>query len=404
LKIKLDGKHSFFPQYDEALSLICDSQAIIFPSLSSANEDVREFPITTLSPIRLFQQNVTAQVLAQPFVYDFCRRRVLHSVTVESNCILPDRITAATDLDADCGLWLLSVNSGLLGRQATGCRSLIRAKYSICDKKLTLISRYDIPDPEPCERKCKCDCDSDSSDSCHDNGFFDPCSCHHHHHHHNHLAPMPAPIPAPMPAPIDRCGNQIPGFEALVQISKNDFIIFAENTIIYVIIKDHVAHTYKVSLVVDGCLFDKKNYSKLRITTAFNTKKGIVFVPQFPERVSKSVFLINDKEIKKIKKEINGGKKCVNVDASILKICAKNDHHHLIANFCGIQALTVDSNNTLYGLSAWTYRYMAIANAIPLSWSNVDPSLIEIVNILPIDYDQDKAGTIITKPLIGELF
>lgn len=249
----------------------------------------------------------------QPFVYDFkCRKG--ECVKVITNSITYGRITDSTDIDNENFFWFLSLESK--------CDiSLIKAHYDICKRVISLVAKFTIPYPLcKCIKKCKC-----------------------------------------------------PNYEGLVQVSNDEFIIFADSTskktnygVCYVSIKNHIAKTYVVKIDLKGENITNCYYDSLKISTAFKTCDGIIFVPQHPENHHNCVFKLTNRGISLLRKQIEMRRSCLIVDACIekmfigveqLKECASNNNINKFMIYDGIEAMTVDNKKHLYGVSIWHIPY-----------------------------------------------
>ena len=87
-----------------------------------------------------------------------------------------------------------------------------------------------------------------------------------------------------------------------------------------------------------------------------------------------------------------------------------NFHYNNTSNddtfkYRGIQSITSDKCNRLYGINEWIYPYLVLQNEdttnIP---SDVPPDIIELLDeqVFPPNYDRSKAGVYVI-PLYGKL-
>lgn len=334
----------------EAISYITKQEAILIPSTTGSDNP------------------------PAPFVYDFDCRNKVSDLSLESNCISYYRLTDATDVDEDSYFWVLSVKCVKPNKPKCNCNhheeepepcpsnsciSLIKVHYDQCKKKLKFVVKYDVP---------------------------------------------------------ETCGNTCSNYEGLVQVSEDEFLLFADggnvrsdDGVLFVTIKNHVAYSYGVKLKVHGELLDTCDYDKLRISTAFRTKDGVIFVPQVLENNDENnkVFKIDNCQLKKLSKDAECHKKCLSVDVCTLHVClcVESSCDSLVDKYLiydGVEALTANNCGRLFGTSTWVYPFYILRNSNTQAPEGFDPKYVKIVDCIPNDYDVELYGYY-TKPVVGKL-
>ena len=242
-----------------------------------------------------------------PFVYNFKTKTRSSNVNIQTNGIYPYRITDATDMDECSNLWILSLNrfeEDPYNNEKTNFRSIIKAHYSERLNTLVFMSKYDIPN-------------SNSTQG-------------------------------------------TPNFEGLVQVSKNIFIIFSDGFsvfngqgIVAVTIRNNQAQVDEIKISVNGNVLTNEQYDELQISTAFNTKDGIIFVPQNPEKLTSNVYTVSNKEICGIIEQLEHTKNSLVMNAKNIKIEIHGDKRPGSV-YEGIEAMTIDKHKNIYGLTEWS--------------------------------------------------
>lgn len=234
----------------------------------------------------------------QPFVYDFKSEVRGLDVSVSANGIFPYRITDATDLDEHSNFWILSLNryeSPPYNNEQSNFRSLIKAHYSKNTNQISFLTKYNIPGPNT------------------------------------------------------------PNFESLVQISKDMFLLFSDGFsvfngqgIVLIKIQDNEIKGTEIKLSIDGKILTPEQYDNLQISTAFNAKDGIIFVPQLPGELTGDVYHVSNRELKKL---MDGEK--TTMKAKPFKIIIEFEKKLLGVKYEGIEAMTMSHGN-IYGLTEWS--------------------------------------------------
>jgi len=342
----------------EAVTLLCDSIGIVFPTRIVADDH--------------------HTIVNKPFIYNFALNLNLGELNVDNNCMATGRITDATDLDEHNNFWLLVLDQPVqilptttadpnattttadpnatttvapttLCPTTTPCptttadpdaykysRSLVKVHYSSCDKKLIMLSKFDIPNPS----------------------------------------------------------EKRPNFEGLVKLSCTEFLLFSDDLsvlnkqgVLYVSIKDCSAHVHEVAVKLCGHKLKRSKYDSLKVSTAFNVSSGVVFVPQYPEQHCDNVFHISHCELDKLRKLADCKKSCLSVEATTKTLCLTGNTacDFPFATYKGIEAMTVSKCGHLIGLSAWLYSDLTAT--IPL----------------PVGYDPLLANVTVTRPIVGKL-
>ena len=233
-----------------------------------------------------------------PFIYDFKTRVRGLDVNVVTNGIYPYRITDATDLDVSANFWILSLNrpeQPPYNNEALSFRSLIKAHYSKDTNTISFVTKYNIPGTDG-----------------------------------------------------------TPNFEALVQVSKDFFIIFSDGFsifngqgIVLIKIQDNHIKVQDIKLSINGKILTDQQYDDLQVSAAFNAKDGIIFVPQQPEQLTDNVYHVSNREIKKLL----DGEKTV-MKAKPIKITIEKSHA-LGVKYEGIESMTMYHGN-VYGTTEWS--------------------------------------------------
>ncbi|VBB18216.1 hypothetical protein YASMINEVIRUS_679 [Yasminevirus sp. GU-2018] len=381
MKIKIAKKYERGKA--EAISLVADDDAIIIPSI--------EKDMTKLASGKtLFG-----------ILYNFECNKPVRELVLEPSCINYGRVTDATDVD-ECGnFWFLAVecaslregqvdlfltnpgdNVQIVAPVVRSCVALIKANYNACTGSVRLLSKFIVPTA---------------------------CAC----------------------ANIRTC----PNFEGLVQIGCNDFLLFSDggfvgvdgtmangHGVLFVSIKNNVANSYPVTITVNDSKLCGDGYDSLRISTAFNVENGIVFVPQHPEKHCDFVFKITNREIRRIKREIDYAKKCAHlcIEACVKTICIKMQnpcrHDTMIvpvdpfdkyAIYAGIESMTSNNCGELFGTTHWVYPVLVVeqVGGDKVTVEDVSPDMmpyIKRVEVLPEDYKPDMAGFYI-RPFTGKI-
>lgn len=348
---------------------ICDMKIkIIDDPINTRCESVTMIHDTTglIIPSNLFDND--GSVVNEPILYDFKIKRSLGTVTVITNGITVHRITDSTIIDDDCCFWILDVGGCKSGDIS---RNLIKACFNKCERTLNLIAQYPIP--------------------------FEGCGCN------------------------DEC----PNFEGLVVVGRDDFIIFSNDRsefngqgICFVTIKNHKAFATTIQLKIANKIINSHTYDLYKISTAFCTKNGVVFVPQFPEQHNGTVFMITYREINKVKCDLqyrdSCKQKCIVIDGCVMTLCKSNECENKIFDivngqkkfmvYQGIKAMTSDNCGRIYGVTSWVYPYLALKSENPVYPKGLAPECVQTSDNLsfPAEYDRSLAG-FYTKPFIGTL-
>lgn len=239
------------------------------------------------------------QIANNPFVYNFKTQEKQPYMDVVANGIYPYRVTDATDLDPCCNFWFISLNrheEPPYNNELSSFRSLIKAHYSKDTNTISFITKYNIPGPKT-----------------------------------------------------------TPNFESLVQISCNQFLVFSDGFsvfngqgIVLITIEDDLIKVRDVKLSLNGKILTDQEYDNLEISTAFNVKGGIIFVPQFPENLTNNVYYVSNKQLNRMLKH----EKCLVMKAKPVKITIEFDRV-LGVTYEGIEAMTTRHGN-VYGVTEWS--------------------------------------------------
>lgn len=353
----------------------CDMKIkIIDDAIMTRSEAVTMVHDTTGIVIPSILFNYDGSVAEEPFLYDFGMKKTLGTVTVVTNNIAVHKITDSTVIDDECCFWILDVSS-CKGRDKS--RTLIKVCFNECEKTLSFIAQYPIP--------------------------IEGCGCN------------------------DEC----PEFEGLAIVGKSDFLVFSHDRsefngqgILFVTIKNHKAFATTIQLRVCGKIVTPHTYDLYGISTAFYTKNGVIVVPQFPEHHDGSVFKITNREIRRVKREIECADpckpKCIVIDGCVMKLCIRDeceekmrymnncsDNKRNFVNFAtyqGIRAMTSDDCGRIFGLASWVYPYIVLKSEdpVPLPPKGMSREFIQTIedDVFPEGYDRLRAGFYV-KPFIG---
>lgn len=352
----------------------------------------------------------SSEPIAFGILFDFDCKKKLKDLILESNCISYGRITDATDVDKCGNFWFLSVlcPCGENVQFTNSCLSLIKAHYDSCANKVSLLSKFSV---------------------------------------------------------LTTC-NSCPNFEGLVQVSAEDFFLFSNgcdpknHSVLFVTIKDGVAMSVPVNIKVNNKKLCDEEYDCLKISTAFNVENGVIFVPQYPEKHCDHVFKISTKEIRRLKKELEPGKKeggnkkddkhdkhdkhnkhdhkkhdckkhdckkdncnkkCLTVEACELTLCIRMEnacrHDPMIcpmdpfekfSMYLGIESMTSNNCGELFGTSIWVYPPYYTQEEISTTQLPLCDDLsdyVQIVNTIddiPSGYDQGSVG-FYTRTFVGKI-
>jgi hypothetical protein len=345
--IKIKSVDDLIKNKHESISLICDSQAIIFPSTLFNDHD---------------------KLVICPSIYDFESKSIKHSLSVDTGCtIFPQKITGATNIEKDNSFWLLGVNYDC---NKYIHNSLIKVCYKACEKKLIFIAQYNILFND-CESNncaklvglCKVSNDefivfsSDDDENNHDGDYK----------------------------------------QKMVFITIKNHRTCARN--IHLKIRDHESFDISTTFNTKDGVVLVPRYPEHHCGKVFMIAN---------EKICK---LKKELECQKFCNNVCSNKcshKYISIDACIIKLCKSSEYDDKQNDFIiynGIGTITSDDCGRLYGLSTWVYPFIVFKNEVPVPVPPIDFSSQYVITIdttkFPDGYDRSKAGYY-AMPLIGK--
>lgn len=340
----------------EAVSLICESEALIIPS-------------------SLF--NTDGSVANEPVIYDYKLKKTIGAVTVFTNNIQIHRITDATDVDEDGCFWLLDVNCQAC-RQSNG--SLIKAWFDKCKRTIEFIAQYQIP-----LTNCECNNECPNFEGLAKVGKND----------------------------FILFSNDKSEFNGhgivFVTIKCNE--VLAKTIHLKICDREMNPHTYDLyristAFAVENGVIFVPQFPEQHIGTVFMVTNREL------HKVKHEIHHVDSCKPKCI--SMNGYimTLCMKDECKNTPVTHEDVDFSTFMTYRGIKAMTVDRCGKIYGITSWVYPYLILSseNPVPMPPKEMrqmygsEPVCIQTITdpAFPAGYDRSLAG-FYTKPFVGKL-